>query len=102
MDDGYAPSLQALSTLKVYPVRVDRFSPITTNTNTVRQLPANLKGKKEMSNPKDKQNSEKQDSPKDKQVKPSDNVPERPKPNVTVAQKSANNPSEKSGNKNNG
>jgi hypothetical protein len=54
------------------------------------------------SDPKSKQNSDKQDKPSDKQASTANKVPERPQPNVTAAQKSAGNPSDKSENKNDG
>ncbi len=55
------------------------------------------------SEPKDKQNTDKQE--KAKEAKPTTNtppVPERPQPNVTRAQKSAGDTEDKSGNENNG
>jgi hypothetical protein len=70
----------------------------------LRQLPAKSKGTK-MSNsePKDKQNTDKQEKPvepKPQTITPP--VPERPQANVTRAQKSTGDIEDKSGNENNG
>ena len=54
------------------------------------------------SEPKNKSDSDKQGKTSDKQTADANKVPERPQPNVTAAQKSAGDPSEKRGDKNDG